>query len=347
MADFQTFTGNSTDTAANWIWRGRLPDGCVILEGRGGLGKSTLVTDLAARVTTTKAWPDGAKKGRPGGFWLMGHEDRKPVVEQRLKNAGADISKCFLSQKFVIASEYDEFERRIKRHNIKLIVLDPAISFLGVDTRSEDQVRWILEKIDRTCEEYGCCVIMIRHMRKDANDQDPMEDGGRGTGALRNWVRAVYRLILDPDDESRRLLMATKFNYAEFPNTLVFRNGDGAVNKLVWDKEPSRWDAFNLISRPKDAVKRVEGRECDQWMRDYFEENGYRVRAKQCLKDGAEEGYSSATIKRTRVKLGITSHKNAKWQGQWMWTHPLYNQDDDPGPQNQVAPGVVIPGVMP
>lgn len=325
--DFQTFNGRSTDPVANWVWPGRLPDGCVILEGRGGLGKSTLVTELAARITKGRAWPDKAK-AKAGGVIIMTHEDRKPVVEQRLIAAGADISKCYLSVKANLADELDVLESKIKRHNVKLVVLDPAISFLGVDTKSEEAVRWILERIDQVCAQHGCCFILIRHMRKDANDQDPMEDGGRGTGALRNWVRAVFRLILDPDDEGKRLLMATKFNYAEFPNTLVYSIANG---KVGWDREPSRWNAFNLISRPKDVVRRVEGRECDQWMRDYFEENGYRVRAKTCLKDGGEEGYSSAIIKRTRVKLGITSHKNAKWQGQWMWTHPLYNQDDDPG----------------
>lgn len=335
MADFQTFTGHSTDPVANWVWPGRFPDGCVILEGRGGLGKSTLVTELAARITKARVWPDGTRARRnAAGVLIMTHEDRKPVIEQRLINAGADISRCFLSVKWNLADELDVLERRIKQHNIKLVVLDPAISFLGVDTKSEEATRWILERLDQVCAQYGCCIILIRHMRKDANDQDPMEDGGRGTGALRNWVRAVFRLILDPDDENKRLLMATKFNYAEFPNTLVYQI---KLGKIAWDKEPSRWNAFNLISRPKDAVKRVEGRECDNWMRDYFEENGFRVRAKQCLKDGGEEGYSSAIIKRTRVKLGITSHKNAKWQGQWMWTHPLYNQDDDPGDPAMLA----------
>ena len=42
-------------TKLRWLWQGYLPAGhCTVLEGNGGLGKSTLLLDVAARVSTAR-----------------------------------------------------------------------------------------------------------------------------------------------------------------------------------------------------------------------------------------------------------------------------------------------------
>jgi hypothetical protein len=44
-----------------WLWRGRIPlGGITLLEGDPGDGKSTVMYDLAARVTTGRSMPRGA-----------------------------------------------------------------------------------------------------------------------------------------------------------------------------------------------------------------------------------------------------------------------------------------------
>lgn len=335
--DYEPLTDDGTEPNTNWVIPGLLPDGVVILEGRGGLGKSTVITDLAACITTGRSWPHREKRRgiTPGGFLLFAQEDRKAVVRKRLSDAGGDTRKAFRFPKAHFYSELDELEHHIKSKKAKLVVLDPVQDFLGINVRNPEETRWMMSQLDFLCEKYGCCIVLIRHMRKDANDQDPMEDGGLGTGQLRNFVRAVYRLILDPDDDKRRLFMVTKFNYGPFPPTLVFRNDDSkaGVTKVIWDKEPSRWNAFNLISRPKDEIRRVQARECDKWMKRYFRENGFRVPAKDCLETGKHLGFSTSTIQRARVKLNIVQSRLGWGAGaRYMWTHPLYdpNKENDP-----------------
>src|SRR5207249_3283344 len=47
--------------AVQWLWAGRIPRGkLTIIDGDPGLAKSLLTLDVAARVTTGRAMPDGS-----------------------------------------------------------------------------------------------------------------------------------------------------------------------------------------------------------------------------------------------------------------------------------------------
>jgi len=44
-----------------WLWKGRIALGKLnLVDGDPGTGKSAATTDLAARVSVGKPWPDGA-----------------------------------------------------------------------------------------------------------------------------------------------------------------------------------------------------------------------------------------------------------------------------------------------
>src|SRR5207253_2784907 len=76
---------------AHWLWPGWIPLGkLTVLDGDPGLGKSTLLLDLAARVTRGMPMPDGTP-GRQGGVTLLTAEDSlADTVRPRLEAAGAD-----------------------------------------------------------------------------------------------------------------------------------------------------------------------------------------------------------------------------------------------------------------
>jgi len=55
----------------DWLWEGRLPKGkLVVLDGDPGGGKSTLMVDLAARISTGSPFPDGHRP-EPGNVVLL------------------------------------------------------------------------------------------------------------------------------------------------------------------------------------------------------------------------------------------------------------------------------------
>lgn len=99
----------------DWLWPGRLPLGSLaMLAGDPGLSKSTLALDIAARVSTGAAWPDG-RGGRssadgheehaadpthtasPAGVVVLSAEDdAETTIVPRLKAHGADCSRIAL-----------------------------------------------------------------------------------------------------------------------------------------------------------------------------------------------------------------------------------------------------------
>src|SRR5215207_3006187 len=59
-----------------WLWKNWVAVGKVsILAGEGGIGKSTILCDLAARTTTGNTWPDHEAGTVPGSVIILAAED--------------------------------------------------------------------------------------------------------------------------------------------------------------------------------------------------------------------------------------------------------------------------------
>ena len=84
--------------AVEWPWPERIAIGKVtMLAGEGGLGESTLLFDIAARVSRGgDGWPDGDVRNTPGVVLILSSEDDPAdTVKPRLQAAGADMSRIF------------------------------------------------------------------------------------------------------------------------------------------------------------------------------------------------------------------------------------------------------------
>src|SRR5262249_31733160 len=80
--------------AVRWLWRGWVPLGKVtVLDGDAGLGKSTLLLDLAARVSTGAEMPDGTPGPRAGVVVVSAEDGLGDTIRPRLEAAGADLRR--------------------------------------------------------------------------------------------------------------------------------------------------------------------------------------------------------------------------------------------------------------
>src|SRR5882762_3404919 len=86
-----------TPPPIEWLWPGYLAVGSIaILDGDPGLGKSLLTLDLAARLTSGRAWPDGAASTGPAAALLLCAEDIDAVIVARLQALGAELDRVYL-----------------------------------------------------------------------------------------------------------------------------------------------------------------------------------------------------------------------------------------------------------
>src|SRR5436190_1910072 len=87
-----------TPVPTDWLWPGWLAAGHLhVLDGDPGVGKSMLLGDLAARLSTGRPWPDGAPSPGPASVILLNAEDDAAgTTRSRLAAAGADMARVLV-----------------------------------------------------------------------------------------------------------------------------------------------------------------------------------------------------------------------------------------------------------
>jgi hypothetical protein len=92
-----------------WLWPNRISIGKVsVLAGNGGIGKSTILCDWTARITTADVWPDGAAAGPAGSVIILATEDDLgDTIAPRLMAASADMKRIH-----VVRSLLDQNDKR-------------------------------------------------------------------------------------------------------------------------------------------------------------------------------------------------------------------------------------------
>jgi RecA-family ATPase len=81
--------------SVSWLWPNRIALGKVtMLAGEGGLGKTNVLMDIAARCTRGGTWPDGAGNAPAGKVLILtGEDDPEDTIAPRLEAAGGDRSQ--------------------------------------------------------------------------------------------------------------------------------------------------------------------------------------------------------------------------------------------------------------
>src|SRR6187549_553032 len=101
-----------------------------LFTGDPGVGKSTVICDIAAAVSTGRALPGEteAQKRPPMNVWLLNGEDAADdTTVWRLENQGADLKRILLTDQATLldASSTREMNAIVRAEQIKLIVIDP------------------------------------------------------------------------------------------------------------------------------------------------------------------------------------------------------------------------------
>lgn len=224
-----------------WVWQGWLPKGMlVVLEGDPSLGKSTLCADIAMRITTCTPFPGTSTKPSCGGvLFLSAEDDPGRITVPRMRAAGADLSKVYFWEVHpTFPQKLAELESIIEQLGIVLVVLDPLLAFLSddVDSYKDQNIRQVLSPLSKMAERTGACVLMIRHLTKQAAGVSQMYRGS-GSIAIVAASRVCLFMMQDPDSDDR-IIGQVKNNLAPKQPSWSFGFQECGDNwqdtKLIW-----------------------------------------------------------------------------------------------------------------
>jgi putative DNA primase/helicase len=329
----------------NWLWRGFLPVGKVVcLYGVGGVGKTTVVLDLVARLTTGVVFPDGTPNGKTGSAVIITGEDGiSDTIKPRLLAAGGDPEKVFvLDSVFTLNGKThvlnladmdstDCLEEKLREFpDLILLVIDPITGVMsGVDSHRIGDVRGCLAPLIRIADNLGITIVFIHHCNKNVTQSAASR--ASGSTAFIDAVRAAIMCCQNPDDpQNRRVLSVTKSNLAEIPPgigyTLCATSGDDVAH-VEWEPSRITLSADELLSAGLDDDSAVSA---EDFLRELLSDGAMPARDVQTA--ARDNGFSPKCIRRAFEKLGGKPRKG-EFKGGWVWELPVepkipqYDQD--------------------
>lgn len=233
--------------AIDWLWVGWIPRKYItLIVGESGAGKSTVLADIVARVTTGKPWPgqDWLEPGSarmPGRVLWLGSEDgTADMLAPRLKACGADsdrvveiqgvsqgsvgqgLNATFSMQDDIAAvKRYLEFAHK-ENDPFVMLVIDPITSYLAgqrlrkVDMNDTGQMRSILEPWFKVAQEYNLAICSVTHFNKDATRS--MLHRVTGSAVFAQTCRSLCAMVTrDDEGEFEKAMVQVKVNLPEHP----------------------------------------------------------------------------------------------------------------------------------
>lgn len=308
-----------------WLWPGRIPRGALtILDGDPGLGKSTIATDIAARVSRGLVMPhrSGEQVGQPADVMILSAEDDPArTIRPRLDAAGADLDRVHLVEAVAIGDgdrlpilplDLVALGDFVMEKRVGLIIVDPFMAYLGdgIESHKDQSIRRALREFSKLAQVTQCAFLVVRHLNKLAGGT-AIYRGGGSIGII-GAARSGLLLAQHPEDSNLRVLASVKSNLGPPPRSItVSLQSVGAVAVASWGDEIDL-SADELLGRLTSTRPKLDA--CNATISELLangpmKSTNLEDRLKVC-------GFRSATIRRARKDLEVHSFKSSM-DGEW------------------------------
>jgi putative DNA primase/helicase len=322
--------------AVEWLWPGWVPLGkLTLLDGEAGAGKSSVLLDLAARVSRDGTMPDGSA-GAAGGVLLVADEDgNADGLQPRLAAAGARLERVHAlrlirddggPRPVRLPEDLPLLEEAVAGRDVRLMALDPLAAVLGGGWG----MRQARAGLAALAERKRCAVVGVRPLA--GGRSSPTASRGVGGPGLLGAARARLVLATDPGRPGGRVLAVAKCNLAARPaaRRLGLEPTPEGVCRVVWGG-PVEGDADELAAGPAAAEERSKEQLAMEFLRFTLRLGPETVRS--CGAKAAELGISRRTLGRAARTLGLVlTFADPLGLGRHTWRLP-----DGAGPLVHVA----------
>lgn len=226
--------------AIDWLWTGWIPKGYItIWAGETGAGKSTVLADVAARVTTGAPWPgEPPEAQRPAGrvLWLGSEDGIEEMTKPRLMACNANPANVMEIQGVTQQGKRNTFSMQDDLLAVSdglntaaesgspfaMLVIDPVTSYLTgqklkrVDINDAGQLRSVLEPWLALAQAHALAIVCVTHFMKDTARM--MLHRVVGSAAFAQTCRSLCTVVDRPDDGAyAKALIQVKVNLPEHP----------------------------------------------------------------------------------------------------------------------------------
>jgi putative DNA primase/helicase len=332
----------------DFIWAGRLARGKhTCFAGEGGLGKSQLLIDVTARITSGGIWPCSDERAPIGNVIILSAEDGiEDVLVPRLLAAGANMKRVDIvkavrhegkgERKFNLQQDLEELEKKIAEiGDVALVWIDPVSSYMGkVDSHNNTALRSVLDPISEVAERTNSAFASVTHFNKGSADKGiKTVNRVMGGAAFTNAPRAAFAVVEDPDDKDRRLVLHLKNNLAPKQPGLAFRLGAANVGNdeqgkeiwathILWEAELVETTADEAVTAaaPGGAERRSVREEASDFLFQLLSDGP--ISSNDIWAAAAANGIAARTLRRAKADLGIKARHRPDLNGGWEWTLP-------------------------
>ena len=294
-----------------WLGYPFIPYGkLTIIQGDPGDGKTTMVLNLAAKLSKGEALDENMKVTEPVNVIYQTAEDGlADTVKPRLELAGADCERIIvIDESDKSLSMVDErLEQAIVRTGARLLILDPIQAYLGggMDMNRANEARDMTKKLGALAEKTKCAIILIGHMNKASGNKAAY----RGMGSIDFFAVARSVLLVGrvEGESNTRAVVQIKNNLAAFGHPKAFALSEDGF-KWLGDYEITVDEVLGGITPKANKMEQAK-----QMLRELAETQS-AVLSNEIFDRANELGISKRTLENAKKELGVQTRKiNNAW----------------------------------
>ena len=297
----------------SWLWFPFIPYGkLTIIQGDPGDGKTTMVLNLAAKLSRGESLDDGMNCSEPVNIIYQTAEDGlADTVKPRLEEAGADCSRISVideSDKSLSMAD-ERIEEALIATKAKLLILDPIQAYLGggMDMNRANEARDMTKRLGALAEKYKCAIVLIGHMNKASGNKAAY----RGMGSIDFYAVARSVLLVGriEGEPNLRAMVQIKNNLAAFGHSKAFELSEDGFN-WIGDYEITADEVLGGIAPKVNKQDRAT-----DLLKELMKDRRI-IPSNEIFEMAREEDISKRTLENAKQSLGI---KAKKINDTWYW----------------------------